>query len=145
MFLIATRKRVISHINLTSFQKLHTPHLPPIEAFYSTVKGEHVLESERLSVKHLMANVMSFQDALKSVNASSMPPSKEENYRLLQDLWEKEAMQTLMDLLKYYNNVDLAPFCEVVEKMRVMYPSMGICSPKDLISAPGIVRKLLFD
>ena len=93
--------------------------------------------------KKLLAAGVSLNDALNRCNEKELPPSKE-NYSKLQNLWEWEGMETLMDLLKFYNNTDVEPFCEAVEKMQVFYKDMKICFLKDAISAPGIARKLIF-
>ena len=46
--------------------------------------------------------------------------SKEE-YDTLQGIWEKENMKNMFDYLKYYNNLDVSPLIEAIEKHRKFY------------------------
>ena len=47
-------------------------------------------------------------------------------------------MQTFADWLRYYNNLDIAPGLEALEKMRVLYTEKGIDILKDVVSVPGV-------
>ena len=68
----------------------------------------------------------------------------EQNYQFLQRVWQRENMTTFRDFLIYYNNLDVGPFVEAVEKMHVFYQPMDIDYLKETISIPGIARKFLF-
>ena len=46
--------------------------------------------------------------------------------------------------LEYYNNLDVNPFVEAVEKMQVFYKDIGIDFLKECLSIPGVARKFLF-
>ena len=43
----------------------------------------------------------------------------EEEYKQAQKIWDEKKMTTLDDYLIYYNNLDVGPFIEAVDKMRV--------------------------
>ena len=47
-------------------------------------------------------------------------------------------MQTFADWLRYYNNLDVAPGLEALEKMRGFYTEKGIDLLKDAVSIPGV-------
>jgi len=47
-------------------------------------------------------------------------------------------MRTFSDWLRYYNNLDVAPGLEALEKMRNFYTEKGIDILKDAISIPGV-------
>ena len=47
-------------------------------------------------------------------------------------------MQTFGDWLEYYNNLDVTPFLETIEKMRAYYTNLGIDIFKDVVSLPGV-------
>ena len=47
-------------------------------------------------------------------------------------------MKTFSDWLRYYNNLDLAPGLEALEKMRNFYTEKGIDILKDAVSIPGV-------
>ena len=66
-------------------------------------------------------------------------------YVLTRDEWEgcqrvfaEKGMQTFADWLRYYNNHDVAPGLEALERMRAFYTEKGIDILKDAVSIPGV-------
>ena len=66
-------------------------------------------------------------------------------YVLTRDEWEgcqrlfkEKGMYTFADWLRYYNNLDVAPGLEALEKMRAFYTEKGIDILKDAVSIPGV-------
>ena len=53
-------------------------------------------------------------------------------------------MTSFLDYLIWYNNRDVEPFVEAIEKMLEFYKSKGINLLKDALSIPGIANNLLF-
>ena len=53
-------------------------------------------------------------------------------------LFEEKRMKTFADWLRYYNNLDVAPGLEALEKMRAFYIDKGIDILKDAVSIPGV-------
>ena len=51
--------------------------------------------------------------------------------------WE-EGMKTFKDWVRYYNNLDVAPGLEALEKMKNFYTEKGIDIMKDAVSIPGV-------
>ena len=47
-------------------------------------------------------------------------------------------MKTFGDWLEYYNNLDVTPFFETLEKMKAFYTKLGIDIFKDAVSLPGV-------
>ena len=52
-------------------------------------------------------------------------------------------MNFFKDDLEYYNNLDVIPFAEAVEKMKVFYRKRKLDIFKDDVSLPGLVLKYL--
>ena len=52
--------------------------------------------------------------------------------------FREKGMRTFRDWLEYYNNLDVAPGLEALEKMRGFYFSKGIDILKDAVSLPGV-------
>ena len=117
-----------------SVDKLKEDKLPDYDCFYSRLKSCNVLEVE---YNEYLAN----NDIL---NATLSPPTGLENYKQLQLLWIEEKMQTFSDYLRHYNNRDVQPFVQAVQKMLALYASKGIDMFINSISVPGIAKKLLF-
>ena len=80
----------------------------------------------------------SFWSDLKNSNISS------EEYYFCQQVWITHQMKTMSDFLRWYNNRDVVPFLEAVEKQFAVYQSNGIDMFKDAVSVPGLATKWLY-
>ena len=79
-----------------------------------------------------------FYSSLKNANITG------EEYRYCQQVWEDNEMSTFKDFLVWYNNLDVVPFLEAVEKMTQFWQERKIDMFKDGISVPGLTLKYLF-
>ena len=61
-----------------------------------------------------------------------------EEYFQRRRVWKEEGMKTFADWLRHYNNLDVKPFLEAMEKMRGFYTTLGIDIFKDAVSLPGV-------
>ena len=66
-------------------------------------------------------------------------------YVLMRNEWEEcqrvfteKGMRTFADWLRYYNNLDVAPGLEALERMRAFYTEKGIDILKDAVSIPRV-------
>ena len=78
-----------------------------------------------------------FYSSLKNANITG------EEYRYCQQVWEDNEMSTFKDFLVWYNNLDVVPFLEAVEKMSQFWQERKIDMFKDGISVPGLTLKYL--
>ena len=53
-------------------------------------------------------------------------------------MFAEKGMRTFADWLHYYNNLDMAPGLEALEKMTAFYTEKGIDIFKDVVSIPGV-------
>ena len=53
-------------------------------------------------------------------------------------LFKEKEMETFKDWLRYYNNLDVAPGLEALQKMKNFYAGKGIDIMKDAVSIPGV-------
>ncbi len=127
-FGIVEKKSFFPYEWLTSADKLQQQYLPSYEEFYSSLKKANVLEME-----------YSRWDG-----KGDAPPTGQENYEHLKQIWLELNMTTMKDFLVYYNNLDVGPFVLAVEKMKNFYCDLGVDPFKNAISVPGIARQLLF-
>ena len=79
-----------------------------------------------------------FYSSLKNTNIT------EQEYEYCQQVWEENNMQTFEDFIVWYNNLDVVPFIEAVEKMSQFWRERKIDMFKDGISVPGLTLKYLF-
>jgi len=61
-----------------------------------------------------------------------------EEWKGCQRLFKEKGMRTFPDWLPYYNNLDVAPGLEALEKMRTFYSEKGIDILKDAVSISGV-------
>ena len=66
------------------------------------------------------------EEALSKMKLSKPPPSGEENYQYLLDVWNHENMCTFKDFLRWYINKDVVPTLEAMQKMLAFYLKKGI-------------------
>ena len=52
--------------------------------------------------------------------------------------FREEGMKTIRDWVRYYNNLDVAPGLEALQKMKNFYTEKGIDIMKDAVSFPGV-------
>ena len=94
--------------------KLDYPCLPSYDAFYSELKQNNVLEIRDRSDDD--DDDDNNEDHMNDDKATGV-----ERYQELQDIWQQKGMSTFKDFLIYYNNLDVHPFVEAMEKMQQFY------------------------
>ena len=63
---------------------------------------------------------------------------KPKEYEECKRVFQERGMQTFGDWLEYYNNLDVNPFLETLEKMKAFYTKIGVDIFKDAVSLPGV-------
>jgi hypothetical protein len=66
-----------------------------------------------------------------------------EDWKACKRVFRDEGMSTFADWLRYYNNLDVAPFIEAQAKMKAFYAERGIDIFKDAVSLPGVSLQYL--
>ena len=95
-------------------------------------------------------------DTLEKMNFPSLPPKQafhstlsgtnisEEQHEYCKLIWNEKSMTRFCDFLIWYNNLDVEPFLEAIEKMRNFWQERKIDIFKDGVSVPGLTMKYLF-
>ena len=65
----------------------------------------------------------------------------EEDYAVFQRAWTEKGMRTLRDFLVWYNNLDVVPFLEALDKMSQFWRQYGVDMLKEAISLSGLALK----
>ena len=68
-------------------------------------------------------------------NSFALTPAE---YDACKRVFQERGMQTFGDWLEYYNNLDVTPFLETIEKMKAFYTNIGVDIFKDAVSLPGV-------
>ncbi|XP_066278985.1 uncharacterized protein [Branchiostoma lanceolatum] len=97
-----------------------------------------------------------WMDSLEKLERPELPPAStfysklkmvhisEEDYTYCQEVWKDHDMHTMKDFLTWYNNKDVVPMLEAVQRMSDFYKDRQIDMFKDGISVPGLTMKYLF-
>ena len=84
------------------------------------------MEKEFTDFTKLLNSGLSQQEAPKKLRLKEVPPSGVDNYNYLKVIWEEEQMSTFRDFVKWYNNKDVVPTPEAMQKMMEFYHNKGI-------------------
>ena len=126
-----------------SAEKLNETQLPPIESFWSKLKNHNVLSVDYDKFMDCKKRGIEKKEALKKLKLKTVPKNAEENYRELQNIWEKENMNTFHDFLKWYNNKDVVPTLDAMTKMIQFYHSKQIDLLKLGYTLPNLANRFL--
>ena len=107
-------------------QKMNNSELPPYDAFFSKLRKVNPLEKDYSDYQNLFSCGLKTEEALSKMKLSRTPPSGEENHQSLLDIWNHEIMCALKDLLRWYNNKDVVPTLEAMQKVVAFYHKKGI-------------------
>ena len=101
--------------------KLDHKGLPSYNAFFNKLRNHNPLEADFNRFEKLLFSGYSKQDALKEMKIFTPPPTGTENYSYLKKIWSSENMSTFKDYLEWYNNKDVVPTLEALQKMMKFY------------------------
>ena len=106
--------------------KMQNTELTPYDAFHSKLRRFNPLEAEYTDYVNLLKSGLTTEQAVVKLKLSKPPPTGIENYQYLQQLWKQEQMSSFKDFLRWYNNKDVVPTLEAMQKMIVFYHDKDI-------------------
>ena len=77
---------------------------------------------------------------MKKLRLKEVPPSGVDNYNYLKVVWEEEQMSAFRDFVKWYNNKDVVPTLEAMQKMMEFYHNKGIDMLKLECTLPNLAN-----
>ena len=69
----------------------------------------------------------------------------DEDYARCQAVWRDNGMKTMHDFLVWYNNRDVVPFLDAIDKQFAFYKQQNIDMFEDGVSVPGLTLLYLFN
>ena len=139
----AETKGFFSYESLDCPQKMNDSELPPYDAFFSKLRNVNPLEKDYSAYQTLLSSGLKTEEALSEMKLSKPPPSGEENYKNLLDIWNHENLCTFKDLLRWYNNKDIVPTLEAMQKMLDFHHKRGIDMLKLGCTLPNLANNCL--
>ena len=123
--------------------KMQNPELPPYDVFYSKLRSCNPLETEYTDYVNLLKSGLTTEQAVINLKLSKPPPTGIENYLYLQQIWKQEQMSSLKDFLRWYNNKDVVPTLEAMQKMIAFYHDKDIDMLKLGCTLPNLANLCL--
>ena len=96
---------------------MQNPEFPLYEAFYSKLRSCNPLQTDYTDYVNLSKNGLTTEQAVIKLKLSKPPPTGNDNYHHLQQIWKQDQMSPFMDFLRWYNNKDVVPTLEAMHKM----------------------------
>ena len=106
--------------------KMQNTELPPYDAFYSKLRSGNLLEAEYTDYVNLLKSGLTTEQAVVKLKLSKPPPTGIENYQYLLQIWKQEQMSSFKDFFRWYNNKDVVPTLEAMQKMIAFYNDKDI-------------------
>ena len=106
--------------------KMQNTEIPPYDAFYSKLRSCNPLEVEYTDYVNLLKSGLTKEQTVVELKLSKAPPTGIENYQYLQQIWKQEQMSSFKDFLRWYNNKDVVPTLEAIQKMMAFYHDKDI-------------------
>ena len=107
-------------------EKMNNKELSPYESFFSVLRNSNPLEKDYNDFQNLVNSGSTTEQAVINLRMGRIPPTGAENYSCLQSVWENNNMQYFSVFLKWYNNKDVVPTLEAMQKMIDFYHNKGI-------------------
>ena len=102
-----------------SYEKLDCPELPPVERFYSSLRQTNVL--------------------------GDSPEEIQTNYKLCEEVWQREGMKIFKNFLIYYKGMDVGPMAKACKSwLQYFHDTDKIDVINDTIGLPSIARRRMY-
>ena len=100
---------------------MQNKELSPYDTFYRKLRSGNPLEAEYMDYVNLLKSGLNTEQAVVKLKLSKPLPTGIENYQYLQQIWKQEQMSSIKDFLRWYNNKDVVPTLEAMQKMIAFY------------------------
>ena len=101
--------------------KLQNTELPLFDVFYSKLRSCNPLEANYTDYVNLLKSGLTTEQAVVKLKLSKPSPTGIENYQYLQQTWKQEQMGSFKDFWRWYNNKNIVPTLEAMQKMIAFY------------------------
>ena len=106
--------------------KLQNTELPPYDAYHGKLRSCNPLEAKYTDYVNPLKSGLTTEQAVVKLKLSKPPTTGIEHYQNLQQIWKQEQMISFKDFLHWYNNKDVVPTLEAMQKMIAFYHGKDI-------------------
>ena len=102
-------------------QKLNNKELPPYDSFVSILRNNNHLEKDYKDFENLVNSGLTTGQAVAKLRMDRILQTGAEKCSYLQSVWVSEGMKFFKDFFMWYNNKDVVPTLESMQKMIEFY------------------------
>ena len=102
-------------------EELNNKELPPYDYFFSKLRNINPLEKDYNYFENLTISGLSSEQAVCKLQLNKLAPTGGENYAYFRSIWVSEGMKSFKDFLMWYNNKDVLPTLEAMQKVIEFY------------------------
>ena len=121
-------------------EKMNNKELPPYDFFFSILRKSNPLEKDNNDFQNLVNSGLTTEQAVVKLRMDRIPPTGAENSSYLQSVWENNNMQLFSDFLNWYNNKNVVPTLEAMQKKIDIYQNNGIDMLKLGSTLPNLAK-----
>ena len=107
-------------------EKMNNKKLPPYDSFFSVLRSSNPVEKDYNDFQNLVNSGLTTEQAVVKLRTDRIFPTGAKIYSYLKSVWENNNMQYFSDFLKWYNNKNVVPTLEAMQKMIEFYHNKGI-------------------
>ena len=121
-------------------EKMNNKELPLFDSFFSILRNSNPLEKGYNDFQNFVNSGLTTEQEVTKLRMDRIPPTGAENYSCLQSVWKNNNMHYFSDFLKWYNNKDVVPTLEAMQKMIKFYHNKGIDMQKLGCTLPNLAN-----
>ena len=106
-------------------EEKNNKEFPPYDSFFSILRNSNPVEKHYNDFENLVNSGLSTEQSVTKLRMDRILPTGAENYLYLESVWENNNMQCFSDFLNWYNNKDVVPTLEAMQKMIEFYHNKG--------------------
>ena len=97
--------------------KLDAKEQPPYDSFFRKVRNINHLEKDYNDFENLTTTGLLSEQVACKLRLNKIPPTGDENDAFFRSIWVSERRKSSKDFLMWYNNKDVVPTLEAMQKM----------------------------
>ena len=127
-------------IGMSAPKSSRTKNYLHAKSFSVKLRNSTPLDKDFMDYQNLRSSGLDEQQALKKHPIKSVPASGWDNYKYLQQIWQKHGMTTFKDFFQWYNNKDFLPILEAMQRMVQVYYQKKIDMSKLGCNLPNLAN-----
>ena len=119
---------------------MNNKELTQYDPFFSKLRNINPLEKDYNYFENLTTSGLSSEQAVCKLRQNKIPPTGDKNYAYLLSIWLSEGMKSFKDFLLWYNNKNVVPTLEAMQKMIEFYHQKYIAMLKLGCTLPNLAN-----